>query len=87
MVRSLKNRWIHISPKIYSRNNQIQLCLYFSQNKIYFFYLLFHYLHLLFDRHSSNAEGSTQLWSALLLQQFAVKLDDAMCLSRQLSLK
>lgn len=50
-------------------------------------YLLFYYLHLLLDRHSSDAEGCAQLRSSLLLQQLAVILYDAMCLPRQLSLQ
>lgn len=49
-------------------------------------YLLFYYLHLLLDRHPSDAEGRAQLRSSLLLQQFAVVFYDAMCLSRQLTL-
>lgn len=51
------------------------------------FYLLFYYLHLLLDRHSSNAEGRAQLRSSLLLQQLAVVLDNAVRLPRQLSLE
>ena len=50
-------------------------------------YLLFYYLHLILDRHSSDAEGSAQLRSSFLLQQLAVVLDDAVSLPRQLSLE
>lgn len=46
------------------------------------FYLLFYDLHLLLDRHSSNAEGRAQLRRSLLLQQLAVIVDNAMCLPR-----
>lgn len=48
--------------------------------------LLFYNLHLLLDRHPSDAERRAQLRSSLLLQQLAVVLDDAVGLPRQLSL-
>ena len=50
-------------------------------------YLLINHLHLVFDWHSSYAQGTPQLRGALILQQFAVILDDAVGLPGQLSLR
>lgn len=69
----------------FSKDYNKLLCI--SSTRHQHFYLLFYHLHLLLDRHSSDAEGSTQLRSALLLQQLAVVLDNAVRLPRQLSLQ
>lgn len=50
-------------------------------------HLLLDYLHLLFDGHAPDAEGSAQLRRALVLQELAVVLDDAVRLPRQLPLQ
>ena len=49
--------------------------------------LLLDHLHLLLDRHASNAEGAAHVGRSLVLQQLAVDLNDAVGLPGQLSLQ
>ena len=44
-------------------------------------------LHLLFDGHAPDAEGTAQEWRAVFLQQAAVVFQDAVGLSGQLPLQ
>lgn len=54
---------------------------------MYFPDLLFDHLHLFFHRHASNTQGTSQLRSALIFQQFTVVLNYSMSLPRQLPLQ